>query len=97
MKELQEIRGIIKSHMDVLTGQYHVGKIGIFGSFLHGAQNEDSDLDVLVQFSETVSLIELIRLEEYLDEILDLKVDLVLEEGIKPALEDIILQEVVYI
>ena len=97
MNTIDRIKGIIASHMDVLTDKYHVSEIGVFGSYIRGEQNTESDIDVLVAFSQPVGLIEFIGLEEYLGGILDAKVDLVLKEGIKPMLRENILHEVVYV
>lgn len=97
MKELEEIKKIIASHMDNLRNEYHVHEIGIFGSYIRGEQRTVSDIDILVEFYQPVGLIEFIALEEYLNEILNTKVDLVLKDGIKPLLRDNILNEVVYV
>ena len=45
--KLQEIK-------PVLTDKFHVSRIGYFGSYVSGQQNNESDLDLLVEFSEPV-------------------------------------------
>lgn len=97
MKTIKEIKDIISFNLKTLTDKYHVKNIGIFGSYVHGVANENSDVDIIVEFSKPVGLIEFIQLEEYLHELLDVKVDLVLKEGIKPALRNFIIPEVVYV
>ncbi|MFO7933405.1 MAG: nucleotidyltransferase family protein [Bacteroidales bacterium] len=57
--------------------------IGLFGSFVRGEQNEDSDIDILVKFKETLSLLEIVRIENELSELLGRKVDLVTDGAIK--------------
>lgn len=79
----------------ILKEKYKVNKIGYFGSYARGEQTEQSDIDILVEFSEPVGL-EFIELKDYLEEVLDKKVDLVTENALKPQLKDSILQEVVY-
>ena len=85
----------LHQELPFLTAQYQVASLGLFGSYLHGTQRPDSDLDVLVSFSETPSLLRLIELENYLGDLLQVKVDLVLRDSLKPRIGERILQEVV--
>ena len=71
-------------------------EIGIFGSFVREEEVEDSDVDILVDFSEPIGW-EFFDLKELLVEILGREVDLVTVGGLRPQLKDRILQEVVYI
>lgn len=81
----------------VLKDQFKVKSIGIFGSYLKGEQKRKSDLDVLVEFSETVGLFKFIRLEDFLGKKLGVKVDLVMKDGLKPLIKEQVLKEVVYL
>lgn len=74
-----EIKNIILSH---LKG-YNPIKVGIFGSFARGDNKKGSDLDILVEFKESSSLLTLIKLENDLSEILGVKVDLVTTGALK--------------
>ncbi len=58
--------------------------LGTFGSYSRGEQKEKSDIDILVKFSKRKSLLDLVRIERRLSEILDLKVDLVTEGSVSP-------------
>lgn len=69
--------------------------MGIFGSYVRGEQDSESDLDILVEFDEAPGLFEYIRLEDYLSEILGIKVDLVMKSALKPAIGKRILEEVI--
>nr|MBI1230539.1 nucleotidyltransferase [Cytophagales bacterium] len=60
--------------------------IGIFGSFARGENQEDSDLDILVDFQNTVNLLDIIGAEIELSEMLNMKVDLVTKRAISPKL-----------
>ena len=97
MTEIEKVKEIIGSKSEELNHRYHVSKIGIFGSRIRGDSSETSDIDILVDFSEPIGLIDFIKLENYLSKLLKLSVDLVPEDGIKPALRSRILNEVVYI
>jgi hypothetical protein len=63
-------------------------RIAVFGSYARGEERPDSDIDLLVEFSETKSLLELVRIERELSETLGLKVDLLTEKSISPYLID---------
>ncbi len=97
MRTIEEIEEILRPHRRELHDRFKVKEIGIFGSFVKGVQKETSDLDLLVDFEQTPSLFELIRLERYLSEQLGLKVDLVMKKGLKPRIGKQILKEVVYV
>jgi hypothetical protein len=58
-------------------------KIGLFGSFVRREDKPDSDIDILVRFKETISLLDLVRIQRELSEILQKKVDLITEQAIK--------------
>lgn len=55
----------------------------MFGSYARNEQRQDSDVDILVEFDSPVG-IEFIDLGNYLERILNLNVDLVSRNGIKP-------------
>jgi predicted nucleotidyltransferase len=76
----------IESTLVAILGKYGVRKIGLFGSYAHGEEEADSDLDVLVEFAETKSLLALVRIERELSEHLGIKVDLLTEQAISPYL-----------
>ena len=61
---------------------YKPKKLGIFGSYARGENNANSDLDILVEFGERISLLDLVGLEQDLSESLGIKVDLVTERAL---------------
>lgn len=79
-----------------LFEKFHVNKIGYFGSFAEGKQTDASDVDILVEFSQTPGW-EFFSLEAYLEDIFGRKVDLVTEQAIKHQLRDRILNQVKYV
>jgi hypothetical protein len=95
MKSLEEIKEILSREKPLLTENYGVKEIGIFGSFVRGDVRKKSDLDVLVAFENSISLLEFIGLEEYLSTRLGVKVDLVMKSALKPNIGENILKEVV--
>ncbi|UCH95326.1 MAG: nucleotidyltransferase family protein [Candidatus Aminicenantes bacterium] len=93
----KEIEDKIKCSKPLLKEKFKVKDIGIFGSYIRGEQTENSDLDVLVEFAEWVGFFKFLELEEYLEELLNLKVDLVSRKALKPKIGQNILREVVMI
>ncbi len=88
---------LLHQQLPFLDARYHVASLGLFGSYLHGTQRSDSDLDVLVSFDEMPSLFRLIELENYLSDQLGVKVDLVPRESLKPHIGERVLREVVQV
>jgi len=68
-------------------------KIAVFGSYARDEEKPGSDVDIIVEFSERKSLLELVRIERELSEILGIRVDLLTEKSISPYLIDSIKKE----
>ncbi|MDO9695178.1 MAG: nucleotidyltransferase family protein [Candidatus Latescibacteria bacterium] len=68
-------------------------KVSLFGSFVRGEADPDSDVDLIVEFSGPTGLLALVRLERELTEVLGRRVDLLTEKAISPHLRDRILRE----
>lgn len=62
---------------------YNPARIGIFGSFAREEQTEDSDIDILVKFRSTISLLDLARIHRELSQILGREIDIVTENSLK--------------
>ena len=97
MQSFNEIRQSLLSQKPILQKKYKISSLGIFGSYARSEQNQDSDLDILIDYDEVPSLITLVELKNYLSELLGVSVDLVTRRGIKPQLRSYILEEVVYL
>ena len=70
--------------------QNDVVKVGIFGSMARGEANEQSDIDLLVEFSKRISLLALVALERKISTTLGRRVDLLTEAAISPYLRETI-------
>lgn len=80
-----------------LEKRYAIKSLGVFGSYVRGEQRRNSDLDILISFDKSPSLLGFIKLERDLSEMLGVKVDLVIEDSLKPRIGERILSEVVRI
>jgi predicted nucleotidyltransferase len=68
--------------------QNDVSKVSVFGSMARGEADDQSDVDLLVEFSKRKSLLALVALERQLSTALGKKVDLLTEAAISPYLRD---------
>ena len=75
-----------KTIIDTLK-PYQPAMIGVFGSYVRGESNADSDLDILVEFTQTVDLLTIIALEQELSDRLGLRLDLITKKALPSQLE----------
>lgn len=94
-QSLPNLLSRLRSLMPVLSEQYRIRSLALFGSYVRAEQNEESDLDILVEFSEVPSLLEFMRLEHFLSDSLGLRVDLVMKSALKPTIGSRITGELV--
>lgn len=94
-RDVTLLRDILRRQLPSLAHRYHVASLGLFGSYVRHENRPDSDLDVLVTFSQAPTLLRLIELENHLGDLLGVKVDLVMREALKPQIGRKVLAEVV--
>jgi len=95
MRKIDQIMKKLKEIMPLIESKYRVKNLEVFGSYIRGEQKKKSDLDILVEFHETIDLFKYIELENYLSEKLGVKVDLVMKDALKPRIKDRILNEAI--
>jgi len=93
----QEIIKIIRNSKDEMESHYGVQRLGLFGSYVREKQRKKSDIDILVTFKRDIDLFDFLDLRKYLEDQLHIKVDLVMESALKPAIGKRILSEVEYV
>ena len=96
MIDKENITNILKANKLDLLARYHLKSIGIFGSFTREDFKDDSDIDILIDYDQPIG-IEFIDLAEELEKILNLKVDLVSKNGVKPKYLEEIQKDLVYV
>lgn len=99
MKTLKEIKNILVRHKNELREKCNIKEIGIFGSYIRDEQRKTSDVDILVEFlpEAKISLLDFVRIENYLSDLLGVKVDLVEKSALKPRIGKHILSKVSYL
>lgn len=89
------IRERLAGVLEGLRERYGVRSLAVFGSRVRGEAGPESDLDVLVDFEALPDLITFAALQQELEDLLGVKVDLVLRDSLKPRLRPRILREAV--
>ena len=86
---------IQKKRADILkiAHRYGADNVRVFGSVVRGETGPDSDLDILVHFSDKTSLIDHIALMQDLEDMLGVKVDVVEDDALHPLIRDRVLSE----
>jgi predicted nucleotidyltransferase len=74
---------------------YGVQSISLFGSVARGDSGPRSDVDLLVDLDEDVSLFGLSRLKRHLEDLLGMPVDLVTTDALRPSFRDTIMAEAI--
>ncbi|MDR9418319.1 nucleotidyltransferase family protein [Gracilimonas sp.] len=82
MKTKESIQNALREALPELKKKYPIQTLSLFGSYSREEYNSDSDIDILVEFSNPVG-IEFIDLADELEELLTAKVDLVSKHGVK--------------
>ncbi|MHA1585015.1 MAG: type VII toxin-antitoxin system MntA family adenylyltransferase antitoxin [Promethearchaeota archaeon] len=72
---------------------YNITFLAIFGSYARNEQKKESDVDILVSFMETPSLLTLIQIENDFSQICNKKVDLVTIDSLNPFIKNQVLKE----
>ena len=90
--KLKSLLEILHQQIPMLAERYSVETLEVFGSYVRDEQKADSDLDVLVTFTEAPSLLTFIAIENYLSDLLGVKVDLVMKDSLKPKIGQQILR-----
>ena len=93
--DIDAIKNVIREYAPEIKSQFKAEVIGIFGSYARGEQNSGSDVDVLVKFAKGATLLDLVALSDYLENLLGIPVDVVSEKALHPLMRDDVLNELV--
>lgn len=78
----EEIKKILDEHRQYLSAEYGVEKIGVFGSYRKGTAHQDSDLDLLIEFSRPIGF-RFFELAKLLEELFGIPVDILTPAGVE--------------
>ena len=82
-----DLRILVEDHKEAIkaaVSRHRGNAVAIFGSVARGDATEMSDVDFLVEFEPGSSLLDLLRLQDEISQILDRRVDVVSAGALKP-------------
>ena len=99
MDNTSQILAYLSSNKDRLMREYHLTKIGVFGSVARGDHSEQSDLDIIVEFDDEVKDLYLVKkhLRDEIQRQFNRPVDICREKFIKPVIKEHILSQARYV
>jgi uncharacterized protein len=96
MITLSEAKTRLTAKRQYFFERYPLVEMGVFGSLARQEAGKESDIDILVEFSEPVGF-EIVDLVEELEALLESRVDLVSKKGLRPRLLNAILEDIQYV
>jgi len=87
----------IKETVIPILKEAGVTRSSLFGSYVRGEEENDSDIDILVEFPRGKTLLDLVRLERKLKEALGKEIDVLTYKSISPLLKEYIQRDQVQI
>ena len=94
---MKKIPKEIEEKIITVLRRHDVVHAAVFGSFARGIPEEDSDLDILVEFEGEKSLLDLVALQLELEDMLAREVDVVTYRALHPRIKERVLREQVVI
>lgn len=95
--ELETIIQTLKRFEDYVKEKYKADIIGVFGSYVRGEQIENSDVDILVRFLRRLTYWTSLSLGIFLEDKLNMKVDIVPADTVRKEIREQIMKETVYL
>jgi uncharacterized protein len=97
MTEQKHLIDTITNLKEPVYKKYKATLKGILGSYARDEAKEDSDVDILVEFQQNATLLDLAGLGNFLEEKLHRRVDLCSQNSIREELKPYIYKEIIYI
>lgn len=92
------VLSLLKTNSDTIKKQFHVQRIGIYGSVIRGEERDDSDVDILVDFECGYSTLKnYMSLRRYMQALFSRKIDLVTTGSLSPYIRPDVEREVVWV
>jgi len=92
---LDETKKQLHDLKPVLKAKYKVETIEIFGSYARRGQTPQSDIDLLVTYTEAPDIVEVNNIKRFLRRKFGVKVDIVSKKYINPLIKEKILKEAI--
>ena len=95
--ELTQIESKLQKIKPELQNKFGIKKIGIFGSYVKGLQNDKSDIDIIVEIERPIGFLKFMKIQLYLSRVLKKSVDLLTFDSIKPYMQNEVLKDIKYV
>jgi predicted nucleotidyltransferase len=90
-----DVLRILQKERQELVDRYNISARSVFGSVARDDARQDSDVDILVEFSQPVGLFQFIELQQRLEALLGSNVDLGTPRSLKPRIKERVMQEAI--
>jgi predicted nucleotidyltransferase len=90
-----DVLRILQKERQELVDHYNISTLSVFGSVARDDARQDSDVDILVEFSRPVGLFQFIELKQRLEILLGSRVDLGTPRSLKPRIKEQVLREAI--
>lgn len=67
----------IQTAVNTAAEEFPIKRVALFGSQANGTSTENSDVDLIIEFSQPVSLITIAEVTQYLEQLLHKSVDVI--------------------
>jgi uncharacterized protein len=91
----KQVLNILQKERQDLVAHYPISSLSIFGSVARDDARQDSDVDILVEFSRPIGLFQFIELKQRLETLLGGEVDLGTPRSLKPRIKEQVLREAI--
>ena len=92
------ILSFLKENKDFFQREFHISKLGLFGSYARGDADEESDIDILIDFDDEADIFEAkLMIKELIQRQFNREADICREKYLKPYVRDEILREAIYV
>lgn len=93
--ERERVLSLIAENRKKLN-EFGVKSLSVFGSVARDEAKADSDVDILVEFDGQVTFDRFMDTKFFLEDLLAAKVDLVMQDAIRPRLKPYIMQDLIH-
>ncbi len=92
-----QVLAALRHHWREIEQRFAIKHLGVFGSAARDELQDDSDIDVLVEFKGKATFDGYMDLKFSLEALLGRKVDLVTQDAVKPRMRPMIEQEAIHV
>ena len=93
----EKMAKILAEHETELRGKFRVKKMALFDAYVRGVPGQEGDVDVMAEYEGSVSLFDVVYLEDYLEEVLGEKINMTPRNSVTPLPRDMIRGEPIYV